>query len=213
MRILSTKLLAAVGIVTGMLTIAGCASMSESECMASDWRMVGYEDGVVGYSGDRIGRYRKACAEHGVTPDLAEYQLGRDEGLREFCKPLNGFHIGTRGAGYTGVCPAELDQAFLDAYQSGRQLYTLRARVDSTAQQISSMRSELDRIDTDLANVAVQILDTSITKEHRAQLLVDSKQLAERKGEIKARIPQLEHDLIEYRHELDEYRLTLSYVE
>lgn len=213
MRVPSTQLFAAVGILTGMLAIGGCASMSESECRASDWRTVGYEDGVAGYSGNRIGEHRKACAEHGITPDLAEYQLGRDQGLREFCKPQNGFRIGTRGVSYNGVCPAELDQTFLDAYHSGRQLYTLRARVDSAAQQISSMRSELDRIDSELANVAVQILDTSLTKERRAQLLLDSKRMAERKGELKARIPQLEHDLIEYRHELDEYRLTLNYVE
>ncbi len=133
--------------------------------------------------------------------------------MREFCNPQNGFRIGTRGASYNGVCPAELDSAFLDAYHSGRHLYTLRARIDSTAQQISSMRSEQDRIDSELASVAVQILDTSITKEQRAQLLLDSKRMAERKGELKARIPQLEHDLIEYRRQLDEYRLSLNYVE
>jgi hypothetical protein len=213
MRILHPKLLATIGIVAGMAVLAGCSSMSASECQATDWQMVGYEDGVVGYAGDRIGRYRKACGEHGITPDLAEYQLGREHGLSEFCKPLNAFRIGTRGNGYNGVCPADLDEAFLDAYQSGRQLYTLRSRVGSTAQEISSMRAELDRIDDDLASIAAQILDTSVTNEHRAQLLVDSKRMAERKGEIKARIPQLEGDLVVYQRELDDYRARLTYLE
>jgi hypothetical protein len=196
-----------------MAAVAGCSSMSERECMAADWRMIGYEDGVQGYAGDGIGRYRKSCGKHGVTPDLTQYQQGRDQGLREFCKPLNGFRVGARGGGYSGVCPAELDQSFVDAYQSGRQLYTLRSRVGSTAYEIDSMRAELDRIDRDLVSVAAQILDPTVTNEQRAQLLVDSKQMAERKGEIKARIPQLESELIVYQHELDDYRATLTYIE
>src|SRR5687768_8854199 len=109
------------------LALSGCSSMSESECLAMDWRMIGYEDGTSGYSGNRIGQHRKACGKHGVMPDLGEYQAGREQGLREFCKPANGFRIGSRGTGYNGVCPADLDDEFVTAYQSGRQLYTLRA--------------------------------------------------------------------------------------
>jgi len=213
MRILSSKLLAAIGLIACIAGLAGCSSMSASECLATDWQTVGYEDGVVGYSGNRIGHYRKACGEHGIAPDLTAYQQGREQGLREFCKPLNGFRVGARGKGYDGVCPAELDEAFLDAYQSGRQLYTMRSRVGSTAQEISSMRAELERIDADLVSVGAQILDTSTTQEHRAQLLVDSKHMAERRGEIKARIPQLEAALAVYQRELDDYRAALPFVE
>ena len=44
-------------------------------------------------------------------------------------------------------------------------------------------------------------------------MLVDTKHMAERKGEIKARLPQLENDLQLYQHELEDYRSTLRYVE
>lgn len=201
------------GVVIGMTALGGCSSMSANECLATDWRTVGYEDGVVGYSGNRIGQYRKACTKHGVTPDLAEYQAGRQQGLQEFCKPVNGFRAGARGNTYAGVCPADLDEAFLSAYESGRQLYTLRTRVNSTANEIGALRAEMDSIDANLVSVGARILDPAITQEHRAQLVVDSKQLAERRGEIKTRIPQLEGDLIVYQRELDEYRAALSYVE
>jgi hypothetical protein len=213
MRVFHSKRLMTVGILIGMAALAGCSSMSANECLATDWRTVGYEDGVVGYSGDRIGRHRKACGKHGVTPDLAQYQLGRDQGLHEFCKPLNGFRIGSRGNGYNGVCPTELDAEFVDAYQSGRQLYTLRSQVSSTVDEINSMRAEMDSIDQRLVSIGAQILDPSISHEYRAQLLVDSKHMAERKGEIKALIPQLEADLIVYQRELDDYRATLTYAE
>jgi hypothetical protein len=208
-----SKLLVTIGVIAGMTVFAGCSSMSAKECRATDWRMVGYEDGVVGYSGNRIGQYRKRCGEHGITPDLNSYQLGRDQGLREFCKPLNGFRAGARGNGYNGVCPAELDAAFMDAYQSGRQLHTLRSRVGSTVNEIASMRDELDLIDQDLISVGARILDPSIANEVRAHLLVDSKRMAEQKGAIKARIPQLENDLVVYRRELSAYHETLPYVE
>ena len=208
-----SQLLAAIVIAIMAAGLGACSSMSANECLATDWRTVGYEDGVAGYSGDRVGRYRKACSKHGIAPDLDQYQAGRDQGLQEFCKPLNGFRTGARGQGYNGVCPAELDGEFTDAYQSGRQLYTLRSRVSSTASEIDSMRAEMDRIDADLISVGAQILDPTVSNEHRAQLLIDSKHMAERKGEIKARIPQLENDLIVYRRELDDYRAVLPYAE
>lgn len=213
MRILHSRLLSTIGILAAMAGFTGCSSMSERECLSTDWRTVGYEDGVNGYAGDRIGRYRNACSEHGVTPDLNQYQAGREQGLREFCKPLNGFHVGARGAGYSGTCPSELDGQFVEAYQSGRHLYTLRSRVGATAGEINSMRAELEQIDRDLVTVAARILDTSLSHEQRAQLLVDSKQMAERKGEIKARMPQLEGELVVSQRELDDYRASLPYVE
>ena len=70
----TSKTLASVGILAGLWALAGCSSMSANECMATDWRTVGYEDGVSGYSGDRVGQYRKACTKHGVSPDLTAYQ-------------------------------------------------------------------------------------------------------------------------------------------
>jgi hypothetical protein len=200
-------------ILAAMAVLTGCNSMSEKECLSTDWRTVGYEDGVNGFSGDRIGRYRNACSEHGVTPNLAEYQSGRAQGLVEFCKPVNGFRVGARGGGYSGVCPADLDPQFVDAYQSGRQLYTLRSRVGSTQGEIYSMHAEMEQIDRDLLSAGAQIVDPTTTNEQRAQLVLDSKHMAERKGELKARIPQLENDLVLYQRELDDYRATLNYAE
>ena len=75
------------------------------------------------------------------------------------------------------------------------------------------MRSELDQIDRDLVTVAARIVDPTLTTEERAQLVVDTKHMAERKGEIKARIPQVEGELALYQRELEDYRATLAYIE
>lgn len=213
MRTLSSRLILTLCTVGAMAALSGCNSMSAQECLATDWRTVGYEDGVNGYAGDRIGRYRNACSEHGVTPNLDAYQAGRDQGLHEFCKPVNGFRVGARGGGYSGVCPADLAPPFVDAYQSGRQLYTLRSRVSSTQSEIYSMHTELEQIDRNLVSIGAQMVDPTVTNEQRAQLLVDTKHMAERKGEIKARLPQLESELVGYQRDLDDYRATLTYIE
>jgi hypothetical protein len=213
MRTLHSRLALKLGLLAAAAALSGCNSMSAQECQSTDWRTVGYEDGVNGYAGDRIGRYRNACSEHGITPNLAEYQAGREQGLREFCKPVNGFHLGERGGGYNGVCPTDLDRPFVDAYQSGRQLYALRSRVGSTQDEIDAMHSEMEQIDHNLVTIGAQMVDPTTSNEQRAQLVLDTKRMAERKGEIKTRIPQLESDLVVYQRELDDYRATLTYVE
>jgi hypothetical protein len=207
------RLQLAASIVAGSLAIGGCSSMSEKECMTVDWRTVGYEDGVAGHSGDRIARHRKACGKHGVAPDLSTYQAGRDEGLREFCKPANAFRVGARGAGYAGVCPADMEGRFMGAYETGRQLYALRSRVATTARQLDSMHAEIDRIDEDLITTAAEIMKSETTSERRAQLVLDTKRMAERRGTVKTQIPQMESDLAHQQRELDDFRSRLAYIE
>ena len=77
----------------GLIALGGCASMSGDECATSDWTAVGYEDGSRGYTSDRFGNHRKACAKHGITPDFQAYQQGRTDGLVEFCQPSRGYNL------------------------------------------------------------------------------------------------------------------------
>ncbi len=189
-----------------MVLLGGCSSMNKSECLTVDWQTVGFEDGVAGYSADHIGQHRKACAKYGVSADLAGYQKGREAGLREFCEPANGFRLGSRGAGYAGVCPAELETAFSAAYESGRQLYSLESRLSTAQNQIASKRRELERIEDDLVKKAAIIVTGESTNEQRAQALVDTKQMAERAGRLKAEIRQLERDRVVFERELEDYR-------
>ncbi len=194
------------------LGLAGCATMDEAECLSVDWQTVGFEDGVAGYSGDRIGQHRKACAKHGVSPDLVGYQAGREAGLREYCTPENGFRIGSRGNNYSGVCPADLGAGFSSAYESGRHLHELSVRVNSAANQLESKRRELDRVEDEMVRRTAVIVTGDSTTEERAQALVDTKQLAERSGRLKAEIIQLERDKVAYERDLEDYRATVAFI-
>jgi hypothetical protein len=210
MRARIVRFTARAGALIVALVLSGCASMDKDECLTVDWRTVGFEDGAAGYSGDRIARHRKACAEHGVTPDLTLYQQGREEGLTEYCRPANAYRLGAQGSSYGGVCPAELEGEFLSAYGSGRQLYTLESRVANATYQLDSKRRELNRVEDEVVRKSALAIDHDATGEERAKAVVDLKQLAERIGRLKVEIRELEKDRVQYERDLEDYRATVE---
>jgi len=201
----------AVAIVVASATLGGCATMSKDECLTVDWRTVGFEDGVAGYNGDRIGQHRKACADHGVTPDFEAYQAGRAEGLREYCQPQNGFRVGASGATYVGACPADLAPPFAVAYESGRELYVRQHRVSHANSQLAAKRRELERIEHRMTTAGFAVIGSESTPEQRTQALLETRQLAERHGRLASEIEQLEKDRLRWERELDEYRNEVAY--
>ena len=196
-------------IALSTVLLGACAAkMSKDECRTVDWRTVGYEDGVAGQPGDRIGEHRRACAEYGVTPDLTAYLAGRAAGLREYCQPHNGYRAGANGYTYYDTCPADLAEAFEIAYDEGRALYVRERRVTDTDEQIEDKRREIRRLEYRVAESAFDVIDATATAEERTQAVLDTKQAAERIGRLKAEITELERDLARYQAELDAYRKT-----
>ena len=197
-------------IALSTLLLGACAAkMSRDECRTVDWRTVGYEDGVAGRPGDRIGEHRRACAEYGVTPDLNAYLAGRTAGLREYCQPHNGYRAGANGYTYFDTCPADLAEAFEIAYDEGRALYVRERRVTDTERQIEDRHREIRRLEDRVAESAFDVIDTTSTAEERTQAVLDTKQAAERIGRLKAEITELEKERARYQAELDAYRQTV----
>jgi hypothetical protein len=197
---------AGLAVMAAAALMAGCSSMSKDECLAVDWRTIGYEDGVEGRPGDHIAEHRKACAKYGVRADLDQYQQGRTQGLREFCQPVNGYRLGARGGNYYGVCPVELERPFISAFDSGHQLYVLTARVSNTEAELSSRRRELAHVEHGILENSVQAVSTDNGVDDRAHSVLDVAQLAERAARIKIEIRQLTEDSARYQEELDAYR-------
>ena len=204
--------------IAALLTVAATAlvacssTMSKDECRTVDWRTIGYEDGVAGRSGERIGEHRKACAEHGVTPDLNAYRSGRAEGLREYCQPHNGYRAGANGAPYYDSCPPELAPAFVAAYESGRELYVRERRVSDADAAIAYRRREIARLESKLADRTLTVISDTATPEERTAAVLDTKHAAERIGQLKSEITSLERDRARYQQELESYRATVASV-
>jgi len=198
-------------LVLSVSLIQGCASISRDECQVADWRTVGMEDGAQGAAPDAIGRYRKACAEHGVTPDLDAYMQGRSEGLKSYCTPGNGFNVGSQGYDYAGVCPKNVEKGFLDAYSSGHRLYELESAVNEALDGVTYTSNQIDYMKKDLAAKEAALVSGEMSTQDRVQLALDIKDLSRQQG-------ALEHDLTARQREYDNrnrqlarYRSRLAY--
>lgn len=193
-------------IALACLGLGSCATtLSKNECLAMDWRTLGYEDGADGHPASRIGAHRKACGEHGVAPDFDAYQAGRAEGLLEFCTAANGYRVGSAGGQYAGVCPVEREGEFLRAFSEGQEAYVLRSRVNSTSSQLAAKRRDLERLEKDMARSSATAIAEETTKEDRAKAVAQTARLGEQVGKVKAEIRQLEQKLAQQQEELDAY--------
>ena len=189
--------------------LSGCATMNGDECMTSDLSAIGYEDGARGYATDRFSSHRKACAKHGVTPDFTAYQNGRDQGLVEYCQPSRGFNVGSNGGRYNGVCSVNLEADFLDAYNAGYHLYSLRSQVKRANSSINSKEHELEEIEDAVLQNGIDIIAKETTQEERILLLADMKDMAERTGQLEAEIKDLYEVRAHARSELEHYQMVV----
>jgi hypothetical protein len=204
--------LRAIATTIAILALPGCASMNEQECMISDWHTIGFEDGARGYTADRISQHRKACSGHGVVPDLAAYRQGRAEGLEQFCRPQNGFWLGSRGGAYGGTCPAESHGGFMTAYNDGRRLYDLGRRVDHSDNQIAARQREIDSLNVRIDAHEDAIVSGEMNHFERARLLLEAKDMIDERKDLEHEIERLESERLVYQRELDDYRQTVAYV-
>jgi hypothetical protein len=118
-----SRLFLALGL--GALALAaGCATVPPEEraaaCAQTDWYQYGVNDGVLGVPvSDRVDSFED-CTELGHPADVASYEAGRAEGLREYCTAESGYDVGYSGRRYEEVCPPELEADFLQGLAQGR---------------------------------------------------------------------------------------------
>ncbi|MEM7565204.1 MAG: DUF2799 domain-containing protein [Pseudomonadota bacterium] len=192
-----------------LFLLAGCATMSESECAQADWRIIGLEDGAKGRALSYLGNHRKACAEYGIKPDLAEYQVGHRNGVRQYCIPQTGFRQGRSGRTYHDVCPADLEGSFLAAYETGRELHRLENQIDQLAREIHDQEHDLEHLVEQQQDVETKLLSASLSTVERKRVLDQFKQLQSRvailsdeirRKELEMARKQGEFDLLERSH-------------
>jgi hypothetical protein len=69
--------------VLTLALLAGCASMSESDCRTTNWHARGEADGLGGQRA-QIDLYAEQCARFAVTPDEKAYLAGWGAGYAEW---------------------------------------------------------------------------------------------------------------------------------
>ena len=194
------------------LFVGGCATLSESQCIASDWQSVGYDDGAAGRTSSQLLKHQNACVKHGVVPDREIYLAGWHQGVEVYCTPANGFAQGEPGASYGNVCPDHLRDAFYDAYQQGRGLYLAKAEIRTLEDAKTSKKRHLDVIKHQLSDTESRLInDDELTAVQRYELLGATKELAKNQGELEAQVEQLIAEIAVKRDRLASMSVTLAY--
>lgn len=200
-------------VASALLFLGGCAThgMSEAECRMADWRAIGFEDGSRGAAASSFGAHRKACSEHGVSPDFDDYLAGHAQGLESFCRPENGARLGEAGYRYTGVCPKHLEGPFLEAHALRYGLYERRVALEGIDRRLHQCRERSKHIEVLVVDKTALLVAPHLTPASRANLAVELKQLAEEKIELGREIHALEHDRIEAEEEYAHYQNRVAY--
>lgn len=140
MRRPHTGMLTQIGLLVVCLYLSGCATLSESECRTEDPYGIGQRDGQRGELPSRLLKHQEACARYGISLDSGRYRQGYQQGLPWYCTPDNGYQQGSQGAYYQGVCPPDLEPAFLREYRPAYDNYQLRQRLEELHNELEQIR-------------------------------------------------------------------------
>lgn len=189
----------------------GCATLSESQCLAEDWETIGYSDGAKGRESSRLLRHQEACASHGVIPDREAYIDGWEAGVEQYCQPANGFSLGESGKRFSNVCPPDLQPAFHSAFQDGRRLHDAHSEIERLDGEIDERERELAEVSSELEAITAGLLDGGDDDEPRtAKALLRARKLSSERGRLESEIEALRVERVEQRARLAQLRRTLG---
>ncbi len=144
--------------------LAGCASLSESDCRQGAWRDIGLSDGARGQRSSYIVEHFKACSEFGIVPDAQEWHRGREAGLNQYCTAANAYYVGTTGTRLSPVCRAEDVNALHAANLRGLHWHEIGREIDQARQEIRDINALLAELSSESAERASLVLRRSFLR-------------------------------------------------
>lgn len=177
------------------LLLAGCETMTPSECKMANWSDVGLRDGLHGETLSILDDRVKDCAKAGATVDAARYLAGREQGLQDYCRVERAAPLGVSGQGYTGVCPPHLDAEFRRRHQVGYDVYQLRNKVRELDGRSDRLQHRLRDADRDEENA----LKAADKDDDRKRI---RKEYDERRRRLREELKDLDRNLQRTRDDL-----------
>jgi hypothetical protein len=202
------KLIAFGVLAAAFIGVSGCETMSAEECVAADWRTLGFNDAAES-GADRLQARSESCAEKGLLADANAYQSGFNDGMYEFCQPVRGFQFARRGGTFNGYCPAELDRSFRIAFFDGARVYSAEQELASVRSEVSRLESRRREIDDNIGSHERTIANPETTDEYRQQMRRELEGLRRERRDVnddirtaQARIPYAQHSVDDLRYEI-----------
>ncbi|MYA88994.1 MAG: DUF2799 domain-containing protein [Boseongicola sp. SB0662_bin_57] len=144
--------------------LAGCASLSESDCRQGAWRDIGLADGAHGKRSSYIMEHFKACSEFGITPNAQEWHRGREAGLNQYCTAANAYYVGTTGTRLSPVCRGEDANALQAANLRGLHWHEIGREIDQARQEIRDINTRLAELSADSTERSSLVLRRSFLR-------------------------------------------------
>jgi hypothetical protein len=186
-----------------MAGLQGCGSLPRDECQTADWYTIGYQDGRQGRpETDRLA----ICAKRDMPAQIASYNQGRGDGLKQFCSPRNGFRLGLEGAQYNSACPAGAEQQFLPAYEQGKEIFDAELQIRRLREILHVNTHELRNLTVTVQQKEAEMAAQNTTEERRADLLLEVSDLQETLAMVETEISGIEAALEEESRRLQNLR-------
>jgi hypothetical protein len=188
------------------VSLQGCATVSRDECQTGDGYTIGYQDGLQGRVSRPVAEHHKACASGDIAARIAGYTQGRDDGLKQFCSPGNGFRLGLKGAHYNGACLADAEQEFLPAYEQGKEVFDSERQIRRLGEILQVNTSELHNLTVSVRQKELEMVAYDTTPKRRADLLSEMRDLQETVAMVETEINGIEAALAEENRHLQNLR-------
>ena len=137
--------------LASIVALAGCETMTISECQVADWRRVGFDDGARGESDRRLAAHTESCAKAGIRPQPQAYRRGWDDGIERFCTAANGWREGLQGnASQAGVCRGQSGYEPFSRYlEAGLQVHRTQGELRQNDAQLRRLQKQLEEATND----------------------------------------------------------------
>ncbi len=173
-------------------------AVSGDPCRNADWFEVGRVDGLSGVPTE-ASTYVNRCVSLGVAIDEELYNGGWQRGLVDYCTPERAFDAGRSGESYSGVCPANLEVAFLKRFKLGERISALEKKNILIESEVDRKLSELHVIESTAASPpTTTILNDALSRSatgRRAEIENELKRLRDTIAKNENLIRDLENSL------------------
>lgn len=138
-------------VLASAVALAGCETMTVSECQVADWQRIGFDDGARGEHHSRLAAHTESCAKAGIRPQPQAYRQGWDDGIARFCTAANGWREGLQGnTARAGVCRGQWgDEPYRRYLEAGLQVHRTQGELQRNDGYLKRLQKQLEEASND----------------------------------------------------------------
>lgn len=132
-----------------LVFLTSCA-LTEEQCKLGDWQAIGLRDGADGRESDFVANHQKACQKFDVTVDVAQWEIGRQQGLISYCTPKEAYLRSAEGKRFkTFLCESSNADVLNRAALTGQRYFNITQEIRSLERERSTLISEYGKLSND----------------------------------------------------------------